>query len=152
MLIPVVVAKARPVLHASMRPAVLCDWTYTVKNPPGLQEDFRTQNTVTSLRWNYPDQVLRVSSFLLLSLFFRKPAPQSDAFSYGFRDREYIQTSVRNCTLSSSSPSRYKNIQLLLNSKPPAGHRVLSPADFYPEPDCKNTAFLQKPYFIILPA
>ena len=34
MLILVVVAKACPVSHASMRPALLCDWTYTLKIPP----------------------------------------------------------------------------------------------------------------------
>ena len=34
MLILVVVAKACPVFHASMRPALLCDWTYTLKIPP----------------------------------------------------------------------------------------------------------------------
>ena len=30
MLIPVVVAKACPDVHASMHPSLLCDWTYTV--------------------------------------------------------------------------------------------------------------------------
>ena len=30
MLIPVVVAKACPDMHASMHPSLLCDWTYTI--------------------------------------------------------------------------------------------------------------------------
>ncbi|MDD6685603.1 MAG: hypothetical protein PUE47_07455, partial [Lachnospiraceae bacterium] len=57
-------AKACPVLHASMRPVLLCDWTYAVKrewNPVRISFPHYTSFLFS---WHYPDSGILHISFL----------------------------------------------------------------------------------------